>query len=712
MPLLVKCSCGRELRVPDEYAGRRIKCRGCDTALTVPDAAEEAPRPPARGSASAGGMVRFNCEECGKAMQARAEYAGRVTKCPNCGLQQPIPGKKEEDETPMPARIQAERPAPRPRRDEDEEDDRRPAARRGRDREDEDEDDRRPSRRRDEDERDRDEEDEDFDRRRKRDKKKKRSMMPLLLGLAAGLCLLLGAGAAVGIYYWFFTGGGDLTAWVPGDGQGFVSVRVGDVWKLEDTQKAMAELRKQNPQMDPAQEMEKRFGMGPADIERLTVVVQDAEKQRVWMVISTAKPYDQDKLKGNLEGSSEKTHEDKKYLVGKVKDAPDNAALHFVNNRMMVAGPEEGVKAALGVAAKRNKGPLDDGLSLIGKSHLVAAFNIPPQLAQQMKAGMNNPFAQQYSAVAEVQSGTLVLNMDNKKTDLEAALRFPDDGKAKAAKEAADKGLKAVQGLLLIAGGAANQPEGKKAVEQVSKALDALKIEQSGSRVVLRTSIESGGSAAGVGALLGNMNLPGVQGPAKRMKGSNNLKQIALAFHNYASANGGRLPSDILDPKTKRPLLSWRVALLPYLEQDALYKEFRLNEAWNSPHNIRLQSRMPQVFAHPLRPGGSMTPYQLFTGPNTLYPNGQPKFPLMAIPDGTSNTILVVHSNRMRSWTEPGDLAYQPNVSPKLFLEVVEGAYQVCLADGSARAVKPTVSDQSLHNAINPADGKGLGPDF
>lgn len=102
-----------------------------------------------------------------------------------------------------------------------------------------------------------------------------------------------------------------------------------------------------------------------------------------------------------------------------------------------------------------------------------------------------------------------------------------------------------------------------------------------------------------------------------------NLKALALAMHNYHAAKGQFPPAAVTD-RAGKPLLSWRVLLLPYLEgQNApsLYKEFRLNEPWDSPHNKKLLARMPAVFA-PVA-GKTRVPnstfYQVFVGPGAIY---------------------------------------------------------------------------------------------
>ena len=78
----------------------------------------------------------------------------------------------------------------------------------------------------------------------------------------------------------------------------------------------------------------------------------------------------------------------------------------------------------------------------------------------------------------------------------------------------------------------------------------------------------------------------------------NNLKQIGLAMHNFHDAKK-RFPASGTKDENGRPLLSWRVHILPYLGEKALFDQFHLNEPWNSEHNRKLVSQMPAVFAAP-----------------------------------------------------------------------------------------------------------------
>src|SRR5262249_52470248 len=121
-----------------------------------------------------------------------------------------------------------------------------------------------------------------------------------------------------------------------------------------------------------------------------------------------------------------------------------------------------------------------------------------------------------------------------------------------------------------------------------------------------------------------------------RMISSNNLKQIGLAMHMYHD-NYGKLPASAIYSKDGKPLLSWRVAILPYIEQEALYKEFHLDEPWDSEHNKKLLDRMPKVYGAK----GNETHYRVFTGKSSAFESkeGQ-KF--ADFTDGLSNTIMIV----------------------------------------------------------------------
>jgi Protein of unknown function (DUF1559) len=198
-----------------------------------------------------------------------------------------------------------------------------------------------------------------------------------------------------------------------------------------------------------------------------------------------------------------------------------------------------------------------------------------------------------------------------------------------------------------------------------------------------------------------------------RTASSNNLKQIALAFHNFASANN-KLPSNV-EAKGGKALLSWRVLILPYIEENELYNQFKLDEPWNSKNNVKLLERMPKVFVSPrvtLKRKG-YTVYQTFYGPDAVFGPGPAKYTLGTIPDGTSNTILAVESSAAVPWTKPADIPFDLKKDVPDFGKSFGHKPLAALLDGSVRILDlKKISAETLKNAINPADGNPLGADW
>lgn len=196
---------------------------------------------------------------------------------------------------------------------------------------------------------------------------------------------------------------------------------------------------------------------------------------------------------------------------------------------------------------------------------------------------------------------------------------------------------------------------------------------------------------------------------AGRQVSQNNLKQLALAMHNYHDTHT-HFPPQYTTDKKKRPLLSWRVHILPYIEQQELYRKFKLDEPWDSPHNKALIAQMPPTFRTP-RPGAKIpagkTTYLVPAGPKLAF-DGPKTIKITQIADGTSNTIMIVEAadDRAVFWTQPADWEVDPqDVTKGLFTKGQPGT-NAAFFDGSVRFLARTIDAETLWLLLCPNDGK------
>ena len=222
--------------------------------------------------------------------------------------------------------------------------------------------------------------------------------------------------------------------------------------------------------------------------------------------------------------------------------------------------------------------------------------------------------------------------------------------------------------------------------------------------------------------VLGGMVAGGLAAPAGKPKAEplgpitdeqlkeseNNLKQIALAWHNYHDTHG-HFPSNEVD-KDKKALLSWRVQILPYIEEDALSRQFKMDEPWDSENNKKLIDKMPKLYA-PIRAraDAGMTYYQAFTGKHGLLKSGE-KRGLATITDGSSNTLLCVEAAKAAIWTKPDDLMFDGKDLPAVG-GLFDGKFHGAMCDGSVRRFKKGIDAELMRRLIDPQDGHSINVD-
>jgi prepilin-type processing-associated H-X9-DG protein len=252
--------------------------------------------------------------------------------------------------------------------------------------------------------------------------------------------------------------------------------------------------------------------------------------------------------------------------------------------------------------------------------------------------------------------------------------------------------------------------------------VSALAVDDRGVRYITREAFPSINPATAVPVALA-MLVPAVHSSrvaAQRAQSVNNLKQIGLALHNFHSTNN-HFPANVRG-KDGKPLLSWRVQILPFIEQGGLFNEFKLDEPWDSPHNKALLERMPAAFTvpgSPTEPG--MTFYRGFAGKGTIFDPAVPQgVDIARITDGTSNTIAVVEAKEAVPWTKPeGDLPFDADPQKPETLNTLRdplgghhtGGFNALFCDGSVRFLKDSINLLTLRALITRDGGEVVSSD-
>ncbi len=213
------------------------------------------------------------------------------------------------------------------------------------------------------------------------------------------------------------------------------------------------------------------------------------------------------------------------------------------------------------------------------------------------------------------------------------------------------------------------------------------------SKLTVAAAVIIGGTALGGAGTAAWMRQSAAQGPGpgaqdspERMQTTNNLKQILLALHNVMQQSNG-FPASATYGSDGQPKLSWRVAILPFLDQSELYEQFRQDEPWDSPHNSALIARMPAVFETPgLAAPPGQTHFRGFAGKGAFF-EGVKGTTIAEFTDGTSNTIALAVAREPAVWTRPGELPFVAGQSLSLLEKSSPDGYTIAMADGSVRSL-------------------------
>jgi hypothetical protein len=530
---------------------------------------------------------------------------------------------------------------------------------------------------------------------------------------------------------------------VPREAAGFVHVHLADLWKHP----ALADLRQMIGRVNPGlvKLFNEKTAPAPATINRVTVVFPTLQSLAdptpvvspvalsALLVVSTSDALEKEKLVRSWAPESRtKIHAGKEYELTEA----NWTALFIVDDRHFVFGTEDSVQWFLDrVGTGKEEGPLHGALwEAANRKHVITAGVNGVVLNQEIPAEVTPPNLQ---ALRQADFGLVLVDLDAK-AHLEVRLQYANANRAAAGVKAVRAGLdlacdalqfpiaQGEQQLRRSLDADANGPA--KALEnagllaglgmfkEIEARLKALPVEQDGSAVHIKQSVDLGASWQGTALVcitaittLGTNANATFQTVGAQIGGVENvekaqLEPIAAALDRYHKQHG-HFPPPALLSKGGKPLLSWRVLLLPYLGEEELYKQFKLDEPWDSPTNKKLLLRLPQAYRSPTFGRKAWETRVLgFSGPGTVFggPRGKSREDLK---DRAATTLLAVLANETAatSWTKPADIAYDAKRPVPAWLG---RGFSAIMADGNFRHIQAGTLEPTLRALIAPRDGE------
>ncbi|MEC7566943.1 MAG: DUF1559 domain-containing protein [Planctomycetota bacterium] len=195
---------------------------------------------------------------------------------------------------------------------------------------------------------------------------------------------------------------------------------------------------------------------------------------------------------------------------------------------------------------------------------------------------------------------------------------------------------------------------------------------------------------------------------ARNMASANNLKMIGLGILTYHTEYN-EFPvgeSAVIQYESGKPLLSWRVHILPFIGEEFLYSQFHLDEPWDSPHNMALLELMPDIYKRPGYESATQTVYVAPLSVRGVLDSGQ-RIRHRDIVDGESQTGMVVELPETMAvpWTQPGatvvDLHTLHLFSPNFLPHV-----NVLFVDGSVNPISADLDSQEWDSLFDRSDGR------
>ncbi len=524
----------------------------------------------------------------------------------------------------------------------------------------------------------------------------------------------------------------EVLSWVPPQTALFFHADVAALWKSKQADA----FRKANPEKlyEQLKELSDAVGIAPEDVKTFTVFLPSlkgpGDQARVCVAFTLSKPMNAKQAVAGLNALAEikkipeefgfkkfKKVRDGVYAIEEpapprpkgapeAKPAETPKTLFFFDhpNRVVILGPRGADLMTPQTGGK--DGPIAEALAAAAAGK-TAAFglnfaSLPDEIRQENLPPQVEPFKPILHADAVVASATLA-------DELAVNVAIKAGTRAKALEAEKSLGVfKTLMQTLLVAGTAELKKDEANAklvalADTAKAALSSMKFASDDAQATVSLAVKSDFDIEPVFSIFSRTGQA-----AARSNTVNNLKQLGLAMHNYESTFNTMPPAAILGKKGK-PLLSWRVAVLPYIEQDNLYRQFKLDEPWDSDHNKKLldTTPMPKIFevVGTSKPGTKETHFQVFRGNGAMFDLVQ-GVKIAQIVDGTSNTFMIAQAKTAVPWTKPDDIEYDPKKDAHEFFLWVGEITNVAFADGSVRTIAKSVKAASLHANITKGGGE------
>ncbi len=533
--------------------------------------------------------------------------------------------------------------------------------------------------------------------------------------------------------------------WMPAETELILHLKVAEVWNAPLLKGLLSGPLVQ----EQVQKMQLATGLAPTDIDSVTIGVKDLQKAQQagpmmalggppptdslsLVVIRSKKPVDPAKLLSQLAAldptkSKIADHGGKQYLEAVTSPSAPAFGAWLADSSTLISGTTTELFAAMDRGETNT--PRAGFRGIDATSHLVFAMcPINPQSLSQssppLPPGTSPAIAEMQKAIQEsmtafglgigvtggVDLRTSIVSKDsagsaNIKVGLEAAV---SEGKSMlTAKQSTTPPLLFELGEMLL--------NNVKVSDQNQVALVSTNIPDSAQQKLEQLPTVAMGMMLTGGLAGGGINPPAAANNAvDEAQAKNNLKQILLALHNSHDINS-TFPATCNRDSEGKPLLSWRVHILPFIEQNDLYKQFHLNEPWDSEHNRQLVPQMPATYASPddeeLKNQG-LTRYVVPVGTGMAF-DGQAGIKLTDFQDGTSNTIMAleVAAAAAVEWTKPDDLTIDLS-EPFRNLGGSRGDhFLVAFADGTVRVIKDSIVAETLKAIFTRKGGEKVLPD-